>query len=154
MATVPSTTLIAVPTPKNTLIVAQQDGRLYSVDFSDQPQLEDPGTINWDLSVSKLILGKVQQTRTRFLTLEELEFENVVETAEVPSGYVDDMQITIFSSLDGKNVSATSLPTTATPAGGYVKANCRITAKNFSIQLRGTYNINTIILTYHNSGKR
>lgn len=143
-----------IPAPKDTMIVARKNGRLYVVDFREYPHLDDPGAVDWDISVSKLIVGKIQETRTRHLTLQEIELENTVQTMQTPPGVVDDMSITVFGSLDGKNIDSTTSPVIRERDNGYVHASCRVTAKNFSIQLRGTYNVNTIVLTYHNHGKR
>lgn len=143
-----------VPAPKDTMIVARKDGRLYVVDFREFPHLDDPGAVDWNVSVSKLLVGKIQQTRTSFLTLQEIELENTVQTNQPPPGSTKDMEITVFGSLDGKNNDMEVEPTTAERDNGYVRATCRMSAKNFSVQLRGTYNINTMVLTYHNHGKR
>lgn len=152
MATAPNLTLI--PAPKDTMIVAQKNGRLYVVDFTEYPHLDDPGTIDWGVSVSKIIVGKVQETRSRFLTLEEIEVENTVATSQPAPGTTTDMSLTVFGSLDGKNTDIEVDPTIVDRDNGYVHAVCRVSAKNFSVQLRGTYNINTMVLTYHNHGKR
>lgn len=143
-----------IPAPKDTMIVARGDGRLYVADFREFPHLDDPGAVDWDLSVSKLIVGKLQQNRTRFLTLQEIELENTVETDQTPPGSAKDMELKVFGSTDGKNIDSTITPHITERDSGYVHAVCRTTAKNFEIQLRGTYNINTIVMTYHNHGKR
>lgn len=152
MATAINLTLI--PAPKDTMIVARKNGRLYVVDFREFPHLDDPAAVDWCVSVSKLLVGKVQQTRTRFLTLQELELENTVQTNQPPPGSAKDMEITVFGSLDGKNQDISVEPTIVERDNGYVHATTRVSAKNFSVQLRGTYNINTMVLTYHNHGKR
>ena len=46
-----------IPAPKDTMIVARQDGRLYVVDFREFPHLDDPAAVDWDISVSKLVVG-------------------------------------------------------------------------------------------------
>lgn len=152
MATVESLKL--VPLPKNTLIVATESGRLYSVDFTEFPQLDDPSAVDWTISVSKLLIGKIQNSRASLLTMEELECENVVHTAQYPSPGTPDFALTLFGSLDGKNNSMSVEPTVDIDEGGYVSAKCRLTAKNFQVQVRGTYNINTMSVTYHNAGRR
>lgn len=146
--------LTLIPAPKDTMIVARLDGRLYVVDFREFPHLNDPATVDWDLSVSKMIVGKLEQNRTRHVTLEEIEFENVVQTSQPAPGTSTDMGITVFGSQDGKNIESVTVPHIAERDNSYVRAQCRVTAKNFQVQLRGTYNINTITLTYHNHGKR
>ena len=143
-----------IPAPKDTMIVARQDGRLYVADFREYPHLDDPGAVDWGLSVSKMMVGKLKQSRTRHLTLEEIELENTVQTSQFPTGTSADMELTVYGSLDGKNQDIQVSPTIRERDNGYVQASCRVTAKNFEIQLRGTYNINTIVLTYHNHGRR
>lgn len=153
MATV-ADNLKLVPLPKNTLIVARENGRLYTVDFTEFPQLDDPAVIDWNISVSKLIVGKIQSTRAQMLTLEEVEVENIVHTMQFPVGTAKDFQMTIFGSHDGKNNTITAEPSLAIDEGGYVIATCRLTAKNFQVQVRGTYNINTMTIAYHPAGRR
>lgn len=143
-----------VPLPKNTMIVARNNGRLYVVDFTEFPHLDNPLVVDWAVSVSKLIVGKIQQSRTKLQTLEEIECENIVRTAQFPDGTIKDFQMTVFGSLDGKNQVTETEPTIANEAGGYVKATCRLTAKNFEIQLRGTFNVNTLVVALHPAGRR
>lgn len=143
-----------VPLPKNTMVVATEAGALYVVDFTEFPHLDDPSVINWDISVSKLVIGKLQQTRTRMLTLEEIECENIVHTEQYPEGTTKDFQMTVFGTIDGKNPAIIAEPTIAEDEGGYVSAKCRLTAKNFEIQLRGTFNVNTLVVTTHSAGRR
>ena len=100
------------------------------------------------------MLGKIQHTRTRHLTMEEIEFENIVHTGQIVPEGTSDVELTLFSSQDGKNISEISNPTVAISDGSYMKYVTRKTAQNFSIQLTGTYNLNTISLTFHNAGRR
>lgn len=146
--------LKAAPLPKSTLIVAREDGRLYVVDFSERPQQADPGDIDWNISTSKIVIGKLQQTRTKLLTLEELEFENVTTPVGRTVSGVPAMELTVFGSLDGKNDTITVKPAVITDADGYVLAKCRVTARNFALQLRGSYILNTVQVTMHQSGRR
>ena len=146
--------LVLVPAPKDTMIVARKDGRLYVADFREYPHLDEPDAVDWNISISKLIVGKIEQTRTRHLTLQEIECENTVQTSQPAPGTSTDLKLTVFGSLDGKNNDFTVDPTVVDRDNGYVKAVCRATAKNFAVQLRGTYNINTIVLTFHNHGRR
>lgn len=149
-----SSNLKQVPLPKNTMVVAQESGRLYVVDFTEFPHLDDPGVVDWDVSVSKLIIGKIQQSRTKLQTLEEIECENIVRTEQFPEGTTKDFQLTVFGTLDGKNQTLETEPVIASEEGGYVNARCRLTAKNFEIQLRGTFNVNTLVVTIHPAGRR
>lgn len=154
MATVNPDNLKQVPLPKNTMVVARQNGRLYVVDFTEFPHLDDPSVVDWNVSVSKLLIGKIQQSRTKLQTLEEIECENIVRTAQFPSGTTEDFKLTVFGTLDGKNQAMSVDPTIANEEGGYVHATCRLTAKNFEIQLRGTFNVNTLVVTTHPAGRR
>lgn len=143
-----------IPVPKNTLVVLRPDGRLYVVDFSERPQGGDANLIDWNLSVSKLIVGKVQAIRSRFITVEEIEMENVQVTDQPPSGSMTDFELTLFASLNGKDIDSTNVLSIAERTDEYAKAVCRHTAKNFSLQIRGTYNVNTVVFTYHQNGRR
>lgn len=146
---------IGLPVSKRTMIVAREDGRLYSVDFSENPQLDDPGLIDWEISISKILLGKFQFTRTRWVTLDELEFENTVRTGQVPTGADSDLEVSVYGSLDGKNpVADVVAPYVAEEAGGLIHLNTRLTGQNFAVQLRGTYNLNTIVFVTHQNGRR
>jgi hypothetical protein len=136
------------------MVVAREDGRLYVVDFTEFPHLDDPDVVDWGISVSKLMVGKIQQSRTQLQTLEEIECENIVRTAQFPEGTTKDFQMTVFGSLDGKNQELEVEPTIVSEDGGYVKAVCRVTAKNFEVQLRGTFNVNTLTVTMHRAGRR
>lgn len=154
MATITADSFKQIPLPKKTVAVAREDGRIYMLDFSEQPQADDPSLIDWDLSVSKIILSKIQLARTRVQTLEEITMENIVHTEQYPPGTLKDVELTVFGTLDGKNEALQIEPTTVIDSDGFAKANCRVTAMNFGIQLRGTYNINTITVTIHPAGRR
>lgn len=154
MATLINEEFRQVALPKSTVAVAREDGRIYLVDFTEYPQLDDPTAIDWDVSVSKLLIGKVALSRNRMSTLEGVAFENIVHTENVPSGATTDTQISIFGSLDGKNNSIEVKPFVKEDFGGYMEASCRLTALNFSVQLRGTYNINTLQVILHPAGRR
>lgn len=146
--------MLKVAAPKNTLIVAREDGRLYLVDFTECPHIEDPGAIDWGISVAKLVIGKVALTRNRLSCLEHIEFENVQHTDQEPEPGAGDMDVTVFTSTDGKNIVNTTRPYLAIDEGNYVRANCRLTGVNFAIQLRGTYNVNSFVVTLHPAGRR
>ena len=153
MATI-AENLKLIPLPKNTMVVARRDGRLFIVDFTEFPQLDDPTAIDWDLSVSKIIIGKLQLIRSRVVSIEGVEIENVVRTQQVPSGATSDLEVTLYGATDGKNIDMTFNPTKTYESDSLVEYGCRATAENFSLQLRGTYNVNTIVFTLHNHGRR
>jgi hypothetical protein len=154
MASMILDSMLDVALPKTTVIVAQESGRLYAVDFTECPHIDDPGLIDWDASVAKLLVSKIAMSRSRLTTLEEIEFENITHTGEEPAPGQGDLGITVFATLDGKNVETSSTPYVAIDEGNYVRANCRITGKNLGIMLRGTYNINSVVVTLHQAGRR
>lgn len=155
MATVAvNESMLNVATPKNTLIVAQKDGRLYLLDFSECPHIDDPGAVDWGVSVSQMLIGKVALSRNRLSTLEQIEFENIQHTGQEPEAGAGDLSVTVFGSIDGKNNALEVKPHIAIDDGGYIRGNCRATATNFGIMLRGTYNINTIQVVLHPAGRR
>lgn len=153
MAVVPDS-FKQIPLPKKTVAIARKDGRVYMLDFSEYPQAEDPSLIDWDLSVSKILISKIQLSRTRVQTLEEITMENIVHTQRTPTGTDKDVELTVFGTLDGKNEALQIEPNTVIDDDGFIRANCRVTAMNFGIMLRGTYNINTITVTIHPAGRR
>ena len=154
MATVEVTEPLSTPEVKRTMLVALRNGKLMRVDFSESPHLDDPNLVDWDLSVSKIFVGKFQMQRTRALTLEEIEIEKITHTGEVPTGAAGDTELTVYHTIDGRNPEPRVLPPVSIDEGGLVKYSCRVTGQNFSIGLRGTFNLNTIILTTHNNGRR
>ena len=79
MATISVEEFKQVPLPKNTVAVARADGRIYTVDFTEMPQLDDPGAIDWDVSVAKILIGKIQQSRERY------QIEHLLQT-DLPQG--------------------------------------------------------------------
>ena len=140
------------PLPKKTIVVARQDGRLYKVDFSDALAYEAPQLIDWNISKSKAILGKFQHVRKENITLEEIEMENVVDVSELIPG--EAFSVKVPYSLDGKNITNTATPAVYAASGNYKHLMTRITAKNFSIEIAGRFNLNTIQLKYHIAGNR
>lgn len=146
--------MASVPLPKNSMLVAREDGQLFQVDFTEFPNLNSPGLVDWDLSVSKLLISKIQLTRSRFVTIDEMTFENIVRTGQTPSGATGDLEITLYNTLDGKNVAAEHFPSVMTEDDGFIHLDTRVTGQNFAVQLRGTYNINTMTVTLHQNGRR
>lgn len=145
MATV---NLVQSPHPKDTLIVARQDGRLYLADFREYPHLDFSDAVDWSIAPAKLMVGKVQHTRTRLQTLQQIEVENVVDTE------VQNPELTIFGTLDGKTPAFQTPVSLPEESDGYLTGNCRVTAKNFEVMLTGVYNVNTMVLTYNIHGRR
>lgn len=149
MATVLAENLKAAPFPKNTLLVVREDGRIYCVDFSERPQRADPREIDWDVSISKILLSKIQLTRSKHVTLEEIEMESVTNTLQNGAP-----KLTVLGSTDGKTDTITVQPIITENEGGFVQAKCRVTAKNFGVMLQGSYILNTVSVTVHQNGRR
>lgn len=145
---------VKLPTPKRTMFLVTATGRMYTVDFSEKPQLNDPGLIDWNLSVAKMLLGKFQLTRTRAVTLEEIEIENTVRTDQFPAGSALDLEVVVYTSLDGRTPENPIHPVVTHESDGLVHLKTRTTGQNFSMQLRGVYSVNTIIFTTHQNGRR
>jgi hypothetical protein len=129
-----------IETPKKSLAFLSANGDIYTVDFSQSANVTD----------SVFILGKVQYTRQRLLTLDTIEIENVSP----------DSSLAVYDlvALDGKTYS--EIPTTKLVSESFVedslvrKYGLRATAINHSILFIGRFFATTIILTFHNSGNR
>jgi len=92
-----------------------------------------------------MLLGKFQYIRNRLTTLETVEIENV------PAGAAFSMDD--WYSLDGKN--ALQKPgTIALTAGLFRKVVFHLTAINHSLLVKGAFNIVSLLLTFHNHGRR
>lgn len=151
MATLEADDPLKQPTVKRTMLAARENGQLYRVDFSENPHLEDPGLVDWNLSIAKILIGKFQLTRTRAVTLEEVEIENTVHSGQAP---LPDLEVLVYNSVDGRNQEAGVSPYVSIDEGGLLRLNTRITGQNFSMQLRGVYNLSTVIFTTHQNGRR
>lgn len=143
-----------VPLAKRNIGVLTRTGQTYRLDFSERPQEIPPDTIDWELSQSKAIFGKFQFSRSRTTTLDEIEFENVVHSQYIPTGQLTDLKVTVPYSLDGKNITGIKDPVVLSDSPEYIRCAYRVTGRNFSVQLSGQFNLNTVILTGHVSGRR
>lgn len=127
-----STTLVFIPTSPGAIPYT------WSLDIYDTE-----ATFN-----GVLLLGKFQFVRDRFLQLEEIALESAKDSIENQN-----LELLNFASLDGKNFLApTSISTTA--AGTLVEAKTHKTAKNHSIMLKGTFDVNTLELNFRIAGGR
>lgn len=143
-----------VPLAKRNIGVLTKTGRTYRLDFSERPQEIPPENIDWELSKSKAIFGKFQFSRSRAVTLDEIEFENIVHSQYIPPGQVADLVVTVPYSLDGKNITGIKDPVVLSDSPEYIRCAYRVSGRNFSVQLSGQFNVNTFILTGHISGRR
>lgn len=144
-----------VPLPKKNLTVLLPTGRVYRVDFSEKPFIESPEKINWSISYGKMLLGKFQFGRSRTLTVDEMELENIYDpgfpTGDSPT---QNLSIQLSAAINGKDTDYTVTPTILERTEDYVRCAARLTGKNLSLMVSGQYNVNSFTLTCHNHGRR
>jgi len=121
---------------KESLAVLLADGSVSAVDFSYQAA-----------SSGVLILGKLQATYSKLLTLLGVEVENIDPDSEEALTVVD------RAALDGKNT--TNITGAVSYSQGKVKEYVfRTTAKNHSLALIGKINAVTVLVRYFVAGRR
>ena len=98
-----------------------------------------------DTSTGVIILGKLQFVRSRFITLQGVEVENV-ETG-------DTLDVSSQVSLDGKNFTSVQA-TLADSDGNFREYVFRSTAKNHSLVFIGKFNLVTAQVRYVIAGRR
>lgn len=122
--------------PKKSLAFLQKDGTVKVVDFSYDSQI----------SVGVLLLGKYQLVRSRFTTLYSVD----IESARTDTAF----SLQNLLSIDGKNT------TLVQPTGILINKNnvkqygFKHSGMNHTIVITGGFNLNTIILTVGQGGKR
>lgn len=120
---------------KESLAFVANDGSVQVVDFSTAAA-----------SSGVIILGKLQFSANRFITLLGVELENIDTVSDTLSV---DSQV----SLDGKNFTLTS-GTSSEEADNFREYKFRSTAKNHSIVLAGKFNLVTVQVRYTLAGRR
>jgi hypothetical protein len=100
----------------------QRSGAVQRLAFEDSAICND----------SVLIFGKLQHTRGRVTTLNSVEIEN---------GYPGEMNLTILTSLDGKNWMPDLLPLPQIVTKNLTSYLTRVTGINHSFKITGTFNI-------------
>jgi len=119
---------------KESIAFLLSDGQVKVVDFSTQAA-----------SSGVLIFGKLQFSRSRMITLLELEAENVE--------LGDTITVSTRASLDGKNT--TTVPSTVSyDATNIRKFVFRSTAKNHSPMFVGKFNLVSVLVHYVAGGRR
>lgn len=91
-----------------------------------------------------IVLGKYQYTRQRFLTLQQVELDNLYK---VTNATVDSYPTVWTLAADGASWEAT----TRRGENTYLT---RKTALNHSIMVKGNFHLNTAVLTFNNHGGR
>lgn len=105
-------------------------------------------TLNFTVGAASegvMMLGKLQYTRTRMITLLETEIENVEQAST--------LSVSTNASLDGKNYTNIE-GTEALDTEGLRVHNFLSTAKNHTIVLIGEFDAATVQVTYTINGKR
>jgi hypothetical protein len=122
-------------TPRRSIGFLQADGTVRVVDFT--PQAANSSGV--------IALGKYQFVRSRLLQLDEIQVENVI----LPATF----QCIAFSALDGKNTQKYT-PTLLDQAGKLNTYGARINALNHSLVFKGSFQLNSLILTFSLGGGR
>lgn len=120
---------------KESIAILKKDGVVQVVDFSATASN----------SSGVLVLGKLELTRTRFISLQGVQVENI--------GDADTFDVSDQVSLDGK---------TFTSVGGFLETTAenlrtfsfRVEGRNHSIVLTGKFNAVTVQVTYFQSSRR
>ena len=104
--------------------------------------------INSDVSNGVMILGKYQYIRTRVLTMQSVEFENV--------NVGDNFSMHLLPSLDGKTPYAVvpGYPVSSAAVSKVRAYNFFKTGKNHSLLLKGAFNAVSLVLTFTAHGAR
>lgn len=121
--------------PKQSLGLLQSDGSLKVVDFA---------AYSTD-SYGVIALGKYQFIRSRLLTLDEIQVENVMNQ--------NTFECLVFYALDGKNTQ-TYIPTTLDSTGKLRVYGSRVSAINHSLIFKGSFQMNSLVLAFHTDGGR
>jgi len=98
-----------------------------------------------------LVLGKFQHVRSRFLSLEEIEFEGPQNKSIVTN---PNFSCVVLPSLDGRNFSAPVSPYLAYNSGGLIRYNSHVVGQNVSVAAKGAFSLNTLQLKYTIAGNR
>ena len=119
---------------KESIAFLLNTGEVKLVDFST------PGDSN-----GVLIFGKLQFVRSRVITLQEVQVENVETTSS--------LAVSTRASLDGKTTN-TIVGTESYSADNIRKYNFLNTAVNHSLMFVGKFNLVSVLVTYTAGGRR
>lgn len=121
---------------RTSLAFVDQNGLISIVDFS----YAGPGN-------GILILGKFQHTRSRWMTMQEVDVEGIFSPGVGT--------VWIMPTLDGKTFQTpqllSPLASSTYPAPTYP---CRVSGLNISLLFKGGFNLDCIVLSYIPSGRR
>ena len=131
--------------PRGSIGLLLNTGAIYTVDFD---------TVDTDVFPpdSCILIGRFQEIRSRLITLERVEFENV----QLGAGLI----AYAYTSLDGKNWTindTTTAPTALTlksTADNLRMWSAHVSGINHAILLVGSFYANSFILRFHRNGRR
>lgn len=123
-------------TPRKSIGFLKADGSIYSLDLA----------LNNISNNGVMILGKFQFVRTRLLTLQSAELENINAGAS--------FHLYDYPSLDGKNWEDPVIGYLATDIGKYREYSFRTTGINHSLLWKGSFNAVSLVLSFTANGGR
>lgn len=127
---------ISIENPRQSLGFLKSDGSIVTVDFSYIA----------DNANGVMVLGKYQLSRTRLLTLEQVELENI----KVGSNFT----LYDLASLDGKNLQPAVEGFLKENTESYRKYLFHQTGVNHSLLAKGAFYCSSVILSFHVHGRR
>lgn len=123
-------------TPKKQLALIQSNGLVKTLEFASGIESED----------AVVMLGKFQYVRQRLLQLDSVEVETVDP--------VGTFELYDFQTLDGKTISSFTPGIENTVGNGAKKFSFRCTAMNHSLLMKGTFRLNSLLLSFNVHGSR
>ena len=124
--------------PKNTMVFMQANGTLLIADFSFGNYAAD----------AVIMLGKFEINRNQLCTLEQVEIEGIDVENQA------NVDVSVFSTIDGSTYIPAKIPTQTLSAGRLRKYNMRVTGTNHSICLHGSFHVTSAMFAFHNHGRR
>jgi hypothetical protein len=95
---------------------------------------------------SVIVLGKYQLLRSRLMTMDGISLENIEATSNC--------EVLLATTYDGKDQAVLSTPALVSKSSQVRNYACRVTGVNHSVIIKGTFNLNTIMLDSHVNGRR
>lgn len=129
----------------NVYFISQISNQIFKLQFS-----QEIADVNYKHE-SVLILGKFQYARSRFISLEEYEIENVSD--DVAATTAKYFNTCVIPTLNGKDLLPAVIPyNNSSPNSSLVQLLCHVHCKNFLIGLKGYFNLNTLALVVQVEG--
>lgn len=133
--------------------VLTDDEAIYFVNYSTG----HINKLNFDIhsqdseAVSCILLGKFQFSRNNFIQLEEIEVE--VSQSEEEFGSPPNFIVRLYPTLDGKTFLTPITPTEINATTELLRSyRTHTTAKNFSLMIKGAFDISTVQLVFNVHG--